>query len=78
MHVHHGHEGTYDDDDDHEYGNYYCEDEYGDEDNYDFGIGEHRGIQKSLGKKGSQPKNSNKQISSVITALVKSGGRKKR
>ena len=66
MHAHHGHEGRYDDDDDYggEYGDY-------DEEDDDYGIGNHRGIQKSLGKKGSQPKNSNKQISSVITALVK-------
>ena len=70
MHAHHGHEGSYDEMYGDEYGDYDDEDD-------DYGIGEHRGIQKSLGKKGSQPKNSNKQISSVITTLVKNSKKRR-
>jgi hypothetical protein len=73
LHVHHGHEGAYDDDD-----NFYGEE--GDDDYYeedcDYGISAHRGIQKSLSKKGNQPKVTNKQISSVITAQVKTHKRR--
>ena len=43
-------------------------DAYGDED--DYGIENHRYIQKNLSKKASQKKVTNKQLSSVITAQV--------
>jgi hypothetical protein len=63
-HHHDRYSGDYDDDYD------YGDDGYGDEDDDDFGIGNHRVIQKTLSKKGSQRKVTNKQLSSVLTAQV--------
>ena len=54
------------------YGEEMNDDYYGEEgyDDDDYGIGQHRGIQKQLSKKASQRKVTNKQLSSILTAQV--------